>query len=296
MGIKRQVLFAGYHLAKKTGYIQKKNESLKCANILYFHRINDYDSDPLTTSPKIFDDLMKIVSRDYNPISLQELIKGIREKKPFEPNTVVVTFDDGYRDNFLYAAPILKKYNIPATFFITSGFINTERIFPWDEEAGVKHLLMTWDEVRELTRMGFEIGAHTISHVDLGTAPIDVATKEIFGCKEKIESELGQEISTFAFPFGRRDCIRDETLEIVRKAGFDCCCSGYGGKVSMNSDLFNLKRVSMYPSVTEMLMEVDNFMTFYDGKMSINLFTSRAVVPRLVAGWGCVESFTNWLL
>lgn len=273
MSVKRQMVIAGYQWAKKVGYIRLKNDFLKCANIMFFHRVNDYDSDPLTTPSKVFNEIMEIISRDYRPVSLQALIKRIGEKKPFEPNTVVVTFDDGYKDNFLYAAPILERYDIPATFFITSGFIDTDRVFPWDGETNVKHLLMTWDEVRELARMGFEIGAHTINHVNLGTAPIETAEKELFGCKEKIEWEIGQEVKAFAFPFGGRDCIREETLDIVRKAGFSSCCSGYGGKVVLDSNLFNLHRFPVYPTTVETLMELDNFMYYYDGKMSFNFLT-----------------------
>lgn len=281
MSIKRQVLFGGYRLAKTVGFLRLRNQSLNYANILCFHRVNNDEPhpNPLTVRVDVFDQLMQIIRREYNPISLQTLIEKVKEGEPFEPNTVAITFDDGYKDNFVNAAPILKKYDLPATFFVTSGYIDTLRVFPWDEDLSVKHPMMTWNEVRALMQMGFEIGGHTVNHIDLGTAPIEEAREEVVGCKEKIEKEVGRRIAAFAFPFGGADAIRDEVLEIVRQAGFDCCCSDYGGKVTAGSDPFNLERVSMYPTITEILMELDNFITYYKGTMKINFLTSKTAFP-----------------
>jgi peptidoglycan/xylan/chitin deacetylase (PgdA/CDA1 family) len=277
MSIKRQLLFGGYWLAKKAGLLGLMNRGLDCANILTFHRVNDLDSEPLTIRIDVFERLMKVIRQEYNPISLQELLDRVRRKKSFEPNTVAITFDDGYKDNFTHAAPILKEYDLPATFFVTSGYIDTQRQFPWDKAVSVKYAMMTWDEVRELARMGFEIGGHTINHVNLGNAAIEAARDEILGCKEKIEKELGRRISAFAFPFGRASAIRPEVLEIVRSARFDCCCSVYGGKVTVESDLYDIQRVPTYPTVTEILMELDNFMTYYKGEMKVNFSLGRGV-------------------
>jgi hypothetical protein len=82
-------------------------------------------------------------------------------------------------------------------------------------------------------------------------------------------------VRSFAYPYGRKDCIGPDVVEIVKEAGYDCCCSGYGGKVSLDTDIYNLCRVPMYPSLIEFKMELDGFMTYYDGKMSINMFPQR---------------------
>jgi peptidoglycan/xylan/chitin deacetylase (PgdA/CDA1 family) len=81
----------------------------------------------LNVKPSIFEDHMKYLSRYYNPISMsyaEQILSG--DAKPIK-NAVVVSFDDGYKDNLSNALPILKKYNIPATIFLTSGLINTDR-------------------------------------------------------------------------------------------------------------------------------------------------------------------------
>lgn len=274
MNIRRWLLFSGYSFLREMGYIRLKNSFQPFANIIAFHRVNNYDSDLLTTPTPVFEEMVDAIRKNYTVCSLPELIHRIKNHLSLEHKTVVITFDDGYKDNYLNAAPILHQYHIPASFFITSGYIGTEKIFPWDEQSSVSHPLMTWDEVRELAHMGFDIGGHTVNHPDLAKISLDHARDEIVGCKEQIERELHKEIHTFAFPFGERSCIRDEVIKLVREAGYDCCCSLYGGKVTSNSDLFNLHRVVTFPSTIELMMELDDFMVYVDGHMKINLLRS----------------------
>ena len=268
---RKRLLYFTYTFLKKIGYIRLVNRLFNYANIMCFHRVNHYDTSPLTVSTALFEEIVREINKHYRAISLQTLVRKIHNKEILDPNTVVITFDDGYRDNFLYAAPILKKYNVPATFFVTSGYINTNRIYSWDESSMVKHPIMDWDDVRELCRMGFDIGSHTVNHVNLGKVPVSEAKSEIFDAKVQIESQIHQEVNTFAIPFGRRECINGDVKPLVQAAGFSCCCLAHGGKVSRNSDLFGLYRVPIYPSYIEMMMEIDNFMTFYENKMKINI-------------------------
>ena len=275
MSSKRKILFGIYRFLKALGYIDLKNNIFRYANIICFHRVNDYDNSHLSASTRLFDEIIREVSNQYYPVPLQVLIDKLNNNKPIRPKTMAITFDDGYRDNLLYAAPILRKYNVPATFFITSGYIATNRVFPWDESNKVSHPLMTWDEVRELNKMGFEIGSHTVTHVNLGKVSVDVARQEIFQSKEQIEDEISQQANSFAVPFGRKDCITPESRKMIKEAGFQCCCMLFGGKVTQKSDLFNLPRVPVYPTFIEMMMELDNFMVFYDYKMKTNIFRNQ---------------------
>lgn len=273
MSFRRNILFGGYRIVRRAGVFRLRSKALGCANVICFHRVNDRVSDSLTTPVAVFDELIRIIRAEYKPLPMNCLVGKLRAGDSLPANAVAITFDDGYKDNRTTAAPILAKYEVPATFFLTSGYIDTDRVFPWDQDSPVKHAMMTWSEVRELVSMGFDIGGHTVNHIDLGCSPIDDAEREIVGCKERIEREIAREIEAFAFPFGRADAIRDEVVDIVRRAGFHSCWSAYGGKVTAGSDRYRLERVPMYPTVTEMLMELDSFMTYYQGRMKFNLTT-----------------------
>jgi peptidoglycan/xylan/chitin deacetylase (PgdA/CDA1 family) len=216
--------------------------------------------------------LISEVKKNYHPTSLKRFVSNFSTQTSLSSKNIIITFDDGYRDNFLYAAPILKKYNVPATFFVTSGYIGTDKVFPWDIETNAPHPMMSWDEVRELNNMGFEIGAHTVNHADLGKISYEEAKKEINQAKDQIENELGQKIISFAVPFGKKENIRPWTGKLVKKAGFQCCCTAFGGKVTPGCDLFSLPRIPIYPTLLEVMMELDNFMIYYNKKMKINIF------------------------
>jgi peptidoglycan/xylan/chitin deacetylase (PgdA/CDA1 family) len=271
MGAKRHLLYVTYRLLKKAGYFGLVNHSFRGANILLFHRVNHLMSDSLTTTADLFETLMKRIRRSFKPAPLQTIIETIKNQKPLDPKTVIITFDDDYRDIFDNALPILLKYNIPATFFITSAYINSDKIYPWDAEKKSKYPLMGWDEVKELLRLGFEIGSHTVNHLNLGKTPSEIAREEMIRSKWEIENRIQREVKAFSFPFGRKDCLSERAVEFAMEAGYECCCSAYGGKVTEQSDLYNLYRIPEYPNLIEFMMELDNFMTYFDGKMRINL-------------------------
>ncbi len=106
----------------------------KSAIILIYHRVGECHSDPqlLMVSKRKFEEQIKYLKANFKVISLQELIWRINAREEIE-NCVVITFDDGYADNFLNARPILEKYDSPATVFVTSGMIGSDREYWWDE-------------------------------------------------------------------------------------------------------------------------------------------------------------------
>ena len=102
--------------------------------ILLYHRVTELHSDPwsLGVAPRHFAEHLDIVRRYAHPISLQQLSEGLLDGNL--PNrSVVITFDDGYADNLYNAKPLLERYDVPATVFLTTGYIGHEREFWWDE-------------------------------------------------------------------------------------------------------------------------------------------------------------------
>lgn len=104
------------------------------ALIICYHRINDNSNSYLRPMiVKSFDRQMQYLSKAYNPVSLERIIEHIRDGRPLPPKAIAITFDDGYRDNYENAYPILKKYSIPATVFLTTDYIGTSGVSHWDK-------------------------------------------------------------------------------------------------------------------------------------------------------------------
>jgi peptidoglycan/xylan/chitin deacetylase (PgdA/CDA1 family) len=111
----------------------KKQASFSTPLFLLYHRVadNPVDSQLLAVSPKNFEAHLKELTANYRVVPLSGLIEEIRQNK-LEPDTVAITFDDGYADNLTNALPLLEKYNLPATIFVTSGIIGSDTEFWWD--------------------------------------------------------------------------------------------------------------------------------------------------------------------
>jgi peptidoglycan/xylan/chitin deacetylase (PgdA/CDA1 family) len=217
------------------------------AVIVLFHRVDDrLAGDPISCTVDDFRRLCRFFKQYFNVITLAELLEKMRAGKPVGGD-LVITFDDGYRDNHLAAAPILREFDLPACFFVATGFIETETVPWWDEHLSFRPEWMTWDEVRDLRDQGFELGAHTVNHVDLGVVPTEEAHREILKSKNRLAAELSQEVDFFSYPYGRRNQITEEARQIVRDLGFDCCVSAFGGYVTGKEDLFEIRRTPISP-------------------------------------------------
>lgn len=112
-----------------------KTKCCKHGIILIYHRVADLSSDPqlLGVSPKHFEQQMDYLSENYHPVSLVDLLKLLENPGKMPDRCVAVTFDDGYADNLWFAKPILIKYHIPSTVFITTSMIGSDREFWWDD-------------------------------------------------------------------------------------------------------------------------------------------------------------------
>lgn len=98
--------------------------------IVMYHRVAPMDTS--TLDPAIFEKQIKFLRNSFNVVSLDAIPDCFELKKDSFKNTAIITFDDGYKDNFIYAYPILKKYGLNATIFLTSGYIDSDKLFWWD--------------------------------------------------------------------------------------------------------------------------------------------------------------------
>ena len=212
------------------------------ALIICYHCIKD-EGNPNLRPAKVadFDKQMQYLSKVYNPISLDQMAQHIQNGTSLPSKAVAVTFDDGYRDNYENAYPILRKYNIPATFFLTTGFIGTGQIPKWDKayHTNENTLMLSWEQVLKMSGNGIAFGSHTLTHPFLTRIPLKQAQKEICMSKDIIEQKIGTPITTFSYPSGNFD---SNIKQIVKEAGYSAAVSTIPGYNSMHVDVHALKR------------------------------------------------------
>ncbi len=121
------------------------------ANVLVYHRINSVDTDPwgITVSPGCFEQQIGFLKQHCNLISLDELVQQLSNGVLLK-NSVCITFDDGYIDNYTYARPILEKYDCPATFFLSTAFVGSEDVFWWDD---LETIFLRWKKLPDKLRL-----------------------------------------------------------------------------------------------------------------------------------------------
>lgn len=133
--------------------IEKNISKVSQIKILTLHRITDAYFDPLCMNIKVnvFEEMVKYLKRNYNIISLEKAVDLLKSKESVPENAVVMTFDDGYRDNYLNAFPVLRKYEIPATIFLSVGAVNNGGILWYDAiVAAFKKTNKTYVDLRHL--------------------------------------------------------------------------------------------------------------------------------------------------
>ena len=148
-----------------------------------------------------------------------------------------LSFDDGFRNIFAVAAPVLRDLNLPAITFIPTSLVGadweaTHRYCTQTTRYGGVIELLSWDEIRKMSSWGMEIGSHTRSHMRLA----DLSTKdsrlnEIDGSKADIEKHLDVECKYISWPYGTIHDIDSSSMQVVRSAGYHACFSAIRGSV-----------------------------------------------------------------
>lgn len=204
------------------------------APILMYHSVSQSPSpeNRLAVSVKTFERQMHFLkTHHYNVVPLEQLAGLIKEKKKVPWHTLAITFDDGYKDNFVYAYPILKKYTLPATIFI---LVN--------EVGRAQNDRLSWDEIRDMQNSGIIVfGSHTLNHPYLPEVSSDAQVKkEIFESKRILEEKLNKKIVLFSYPAGR---FTPKIKQLVMDAGYYFAVATNPGKKIPNDDIFALKRL-----------------------------------------------------
>ncbi|NQT72532.1 MAG: polysaccharide deacetylase family protein [Chloroflexi bacterium] len=155
----------------------------------------------------MFDQLVDMLTSEFRLLTIEAVYHGIKNGTlPESP--LVITFDDGYSDNYEIAMPILDKHNVPATIFVATDYID-------GEFCGLP--MMNKSQIREISERGIEIGAHTASHPNLKRLDKNLKKEELATSKEKLEIITRRAIESLAYPKGY---YNEEVKEIAQEVGF----------------------------------------------------------------------------
>ncbi|MCX8130841.1 MAG: polysaccharide deacetylase family protein [Clostridia bacterium] len=221
---------------------------MKNLKIYAYHRITPIERGTLSVTIENFDRQIRyMLDKGYECINLAQLYdKYIKAGREPEKKCFVITFDDGYADNYMHAYPVLKKYGITASIFLTANYISSREIFPWDKQRFEipvsEDYPMTKNNIEEMLAYGIDFGSHTLNHHLLTTVSIDTAKEEIEKSKKVLEDMLGKEILSFCYPAGN---LNEEVCKLVESAGYKLAVVTPPRKGIKETD-FTLKRIGIY--------------------------------------------------
>jgi peptidoglycan/xylan/chitin deacetylase (PgdA/CDA1 family) len=218
--------------------------------VLLYHRVtpsSEADSQGVAgTSVDEFDEQLEyLTSEGYSFRSIPELAESITTGRKLSGKAVAITFDDGFKDNFTHAFPLLRRRGIRACVFVNTGFIGRRLRYretfwrPGSEKDDRPYDFMDWDELRELSSAGVDIQPHTHTHVDLTAVSLVDAEREIRTCRDLIEEQLNKPARHLSYPYG---LCSEQVVKLLAQHGFASGWTVSAKNVTPGNDRFRLGR------------------------------------------------------
>ncbi len=231
--------------------IRAVNGDGRSLRVLMYHKVNDLPSNRMSMPVSHFDEQMaELGELGYRVVGLDAVLAHYVGSEPLPERAVLITFDDGYRDNLENAAPVLKRYGYPAVQFVPIAYVGDSQPLPHEKYLsahGVFNPTVDWDEILELERHGVRIESHGISHRPLAELEIDEAAREIAISKLKLEQRLGRPVRAFSYVKGSEADYKPVHPSLVRQAGYDLAFTAVSGANSPSSDPLQLRRYNVEP-------------------------------------------------
>jgi peptidoglycan/xylan/chitin deacetylase (PgdA/CDA1 family) len=243
MRLDRQLTTAVFHPLRRAGL---GSSALRIPILMYHSLSADPEQDVApyyrtNTDPAVFRQQMsRLADRGCKTADLSQVAGWVRGGPPPERNTVVITFDDGFRNFLTQGFPVLQERGYTATMFLATAFVgNRRRSFKGGE-------CLSWSETRELRKAGVTIGSHTVNHPELVHLPVREIERELRESRAEIEQQLGEPATTFAYPYafpqGNR-AFAKTFRDLLVQAGYSCCVTTELGRVRAGDDPYRLRRL-----------------------------------------------------
>ena len=215
--------------------------------ILCYHGVTR-SAEPLARDPhklqipwKLFAEHLEYLQKNYRVVSLEEFLSAKRNQQKLPPYSVVLTFEDGFRNFRTVVAPYLLQTGLPATTFLitnqsfaANGSNGNHRWQPNDD-----HSFLSWKDVQDLASKRIQFGSHTCSHPNLLNLSLKEANIEFAESREAICKQVGETDIPLSYPYG---IATDELSRLAQALGYSCGLTTELGLNNGDTDLFALKR------------------------------------------------------
>lgn len=250
----KNIVFSEVNLQNIVDKIEKKYFSLYVKTkkwevpVVMYHRVINTVENEGFHGTYIYEDIFRkhlkyLKENNYEVITFKDLEKiSWRNRFNLNKKYIILTFDDGYVDNYKIAFPILKEFGFTATIFLMAESTYNE----WDVNASNEKAfpLMTKEMILEMQNYGIEFGAHTFNHPKINKISNQEIEYQVIECKKILEEKIGEKIITFAYPYG---ILNDYAKEMAKKAGYTFAVATDSGPVCLSDDLFQIRRIAIFP-------------------------------------------------
>lgn len=241
----------------------------KGLRILTYHRVCSDSTDSFSVSRKEFERQMAYLSENYTVLPLPQALQVLENGEPYPDNVVTLTFDDGSDDWYSVVYPVLKRFGIPATFFVTVNLLEDSK-----QKSGNEFL--TWEQ---LSRMAEDpiccIGSHSLTHRSFASLSKLELENEIIGSKRSIEKRICRPVEFLSYPFGTKKDFNKSVCRAVSDGGYLAALTSINGLNTSRTDRIELRRTKV--------VRTDSFFYF------------KKIVDGHIDQWKWIDRFL-WLL
>jgi peptidoglycan/xylan/chitin deacetylase (PgdA/CDA1 family) len=237
----------------------------KSVPVLMYHHVAPHPGGKTTVTPEAFEAHMRYLAKGgYRTLKMSELMAHVRGERPVRDRAVVVTFDDGWLDNFRYAYPVLLRYRINAVIFAVTAWADAattdKATFFGDREPTHEEsmsliqtgeagkVVLDWETIRQMASSGLvEFYSHTVNHLKCNDLDRHELERELFDAKAVLERELSQPCPYLCWPYGKCSKL---AVTVAREAGYEALFITMRGVVEAGSNPHYIKRIRVNNGVT----------------------------------------------